>query len=306
MARVQAEYGAALVELRRLQTVKRRDLVLLAPRDGVVSGAPRADDIGKFYEKDPTRPFCTVTEPGRLRVCLPVATHELNQLRENLVRPSPAARRTRALLARKVTVAFDKTPLTAALTELERLLPGVALRLDPGAGVSPVEAVTYRTPKPQAAALVLDAMFEGKGLGFIVVSHQGDPRDGWVLVRPGRERGEPEGGAAPAELPVTVRVHGRGIDTWKGKLDRLPESEAREVPPALASRFGGPVPVKGTSPSDALVPQVQQYLVYVDITEPDAALAPGATAQVKIHCQPETCARWLWRTINNTFDLGLL
>jgi len=29
-------------------------------------------------------------------------------------------------------------------------------------------------------------------------------------------------------------------------------------------------------------------------------------AQVKVHCKPETCARWLWRKINDVFDLGLI
>ena len=94
--------------------------------------------------------------------------------------------------------------------------------------------------------------------------------------------------------------------TWSGRLERLPESEAREIPPHLASRYGGPVAVKAGGRPDALVPQTQQYLVYIDMLEPDAGIASGSLAKAKIHCKPETCVRWLWRTINNTFDLGLM
>jgi hypothetical protein len=46
--------------------------------------------------------------------------------------------------------------------------------------------------------------------------------------------------------------------------------------------------------------------VYIEIADPDATILPGTAAQVKIHCQPETCLHWLWRTINSTFDLGLM
>ena len=54
------------------------------------------------------------------------------------------------------------------------------------------------------------------------------------------------------------------------------------------------------------MPQTQHFLVYIDLIDPDAAIVPGAMAQVKVHCKPETCLHWLWRTLNDTFDLGLL
>ena len=75
---------------------------------------------------------------------------------------------------------------------------------------------------------------------------------------------------------------------------------------ALSNRAGGPVAVKAGAPGGALIPATQQYLVYVDILDPDPSIVPGTMAQVKIHCQPETCLRWLWRTLNSTFDLGLM
>ena len=70
-----------------------QELVMLSPRDGVVGIAPRPDDVGKFYEEqlDPNSPFCTINEPGRLRVVLPLVTPEFNQLKETVERLSPAA-----------------------------------------------------------------------------------------------------------------------------------------------------------------------------------------------------------------------
>ena len=64
--------------------------------------------------------------------------------------------------------------------------------------------------------------------------------------------------------------------------------------------------IKAGGRPDVLVPQTQHYLVYVEIVDPDAAILPGTTAQVKIYCKPETCAQWLWRKVNDMFDLGLI
>lgn len=109
-------------------------------------------------------------------------------------------------------------------------------------------------------------------------------------------------------LPATVRVQGRGAKTWEGRVTRagLPESEAREVPPALASKAGGPLAVKPSADPNRLEPQSQVYLLGVDLVEPDGAIALGTMAQVKIHCEYRSVAWWLWRTISSTFDLPLL
>ena len=65
--------------------------MLLAPRSGVIGEAPTIDDVGKFYERNPDQPFCTIDEPGKLRVCLPLPTDEFNRLKDNLERNSPAS-----------------------------------------------------------------------------------------------------------------------------------------------------------------------------------------------------------------------
>jgi putative peptide zinc metalloprotease protein len=103
------------------------------------------------------------------------------------------------------------------------------------------------------------------------------------------------------DLDVTIRVQGRGSHTWHGRLSLLPEDDAKEVPIALTDRAGGPIAVQpGTAK-----PLTQQYLLAVDILDPDEAIIPGSLGQVKVHCRWRTTAWFLYRTISNKFDLGL-
>jgi len=106
---------------------------------------------------------------------------------------------------------------------------------------------------------------------------------------------------------INLRVHGLDSSTWEGRIARLDESEARYIPMLLSSRANGPVPVAApTGKSQGLVPQTQHYLVYIDVVDPDPAMAVNAMAQVKVYLRPETCLQWAWRTVNDVFNLRLL
>lgn len=108
-------------------------------------------------------------------------------------------------------------------------------------------------------------------------------------------------------LDVVIRIHGHGNRTWKGTIVRLEESEAKFVPPMLSSRSGGPVAVKApTAKSPGLVPQAQHFLVYIDIDNDDDTIVVNSMAQVKIYLQPETCAWWVWRKLNDLLNLRLM
>jgi putative peptide zinc metalloprotease protein len=109
-----------------------------------------------------------------------------------------------------------------------------------------------------------------------------------------------------AELEAQIRVQGRAGNIWAGSVTQLPESEAREIPPPLSNKAGGPVAVRPSTNNDKFIPLSQQYLVSVEFKDPDRALAPGTMAQVKIHCRYRTCVWWVWRKLSSTFDLGLL
>jgi putative peptide zinc metalloprotease protein len=285
-----------------LEKTRSELLVLRAPRSGVIGLAPRIDAVGKLFEKNPTQPFCTINEPGAVRVCLPLVTPEMNQLRETLERSSSAALATRKLLHKPVTLACDRTPLADALSALGKQAGKVPFWLDLEPGAADKALVTFQTDR-QELSHALEEMLEPLGLSYRVVSEPGSEHDGAIHIRPA---GGPEAPQQIAPVEITLRIQGRDRHTWKGRIVQLPESEARLIPLALSSRAGGPVAVKKAGSEDSLVPQTQHYLVYIEILDADEAILPGTKAQVKIYCQPETCLHWAWRTINNTFDLGLL
>jgi putative peptide zinc metalloprotease protein len=108
------------------------------------------------------------------------------------------------------------------------------------------------------------------------------------------------------DLPVTIRVQGRAETTWPGHIQRLYDADAKEVPPQLTSKHGGPLAVKPSSQQNTFQPQAQQFLVVIDFPAPGAAVEPGTLAQVKIHCRWRPCAWWVWRSISSLFDLGLM
>ena len=105
---------------------------------------------------------------------------------------------------------------------------------------------------------------------------------------------------------MTIRVQGRDAHTWSGRISLLPESEAKDVPPALSNKYGGPLSVKPSANPRQMAPQAQHYLVGIDLVDSDSAICSGTMAQVKIHNRWRTCAWWVWHTISSTFDLGLL
>jgi putative peptide zinc metalloprotease protein len=108
------------------------------------------------------------------------------------------------------------------------------------------------------------------------------------------------------DLSVTVRVQGRAEVTWKGRVHQVFDSEAKEVPPQLTSKFGGPLAVKPSPQQNTYQPQAQQFLVVVYFLKSDDYIEPGTLAQVKIHCRWRSCAWWVWRSISSLFDLGLM
>ncbi len=306
LAKVRSELTQLEGEILGYQRILQEDLILKAPRSGVVSGVPRPDEVYKMFDVDPTRPFLTIHDPNKLRVCLPVLTAELNRLKDNLERPSTASIKTwRSLHGKKVNLAYDSVPLTDVFADLQGQVKGLHLFLDPAVGLTDQIKVTYEA-REQKVSTALDKMFESLGLGYVVISDEQSEQDGWLMVRRGSERGFPDGQRLFGELDVEVLVPGRDFQTWKGKLTYLPESEAKEIPLPLSSRGGGPVAVKAGGNPNMLIPQTQHYLVYIDLLNTDTAISPGTLVRVKIFCKPETCAHWVWRKINDLFDLGLL
>jgi putative peptide zinc metalloprotease protein len=108
------------------------------------------------------------------------------------------------------------------------------------------------------------------------------------------------------QVPVTIRVQGFAGQTYDGKVDLLQESEAREVPPQLTTKFGGPLAVKQSGNGGGYTPQSQHFLVSIDFNKPDSSIHPGTLAMVKVHTRWRSCAWWTWRAISSTFNVGLI
>jgi putative peptide zinc metalloprotease protein len=109
------------------------------------------------------------------------------------------------------------------------------------------------------------------------------------------------------ELEVDVRIPGRKSQTVPGRIVRLPESDAKDVPLSLTQRGGGPLAVKPAGPDPNVnLPQSQQYLVTVELPQPDDAICPGTMVSVKVHCKWRTAAWKVWHAISSAFDLGLI
>jgi len=107
-------------------------------------------------------------------------------------------------------------------------------------------------------------------------------------------------------LQVSLRVRGMGRQTWRGLVTKLPESEAATIPLLLSNKTGGPVAVKPSTRPEQLIPQTQVYLVPIELVEPGVDIDPGVRAKVKIYCKKKTLAWWVWRSVNDLFNLGLM
>lgn len=77
--------------LDRQQWEEKKDLLILrAPADGKVIGLPKQDEIGKYWEKDKAEEFCSIGEPNKLQVLLPITTDDQQLLREDLAEAKKA------------------------------------------------------------------------------------------------------------------------------------------------------------------------------------------------------------------------
>ncbi len=110
---------------------------------------------------------------------------------------------------------------------------------------------------------------------------------------------------AQKPLEATIRIQGHGDKLWAGQISQLPKQDALEIPYELSTKGGGPVAIKPSSQQGKLLPQSQVFLVGIDLVQPDDSIAIKSLAQVKIHNEYRSCAWWVWRSINNAFDLPL-
>jgi hypothetical protein len=103
---------------------------------------------------------------------------------------SPIVAKTRKKLETKVSVDFKDERLKDVLKELEEK-GEVKFRLDTKGGVSQNMAVTYQAEE-KSLREVLDGIFKGKGLGYIIHRKQNnsDRYEGYIDIVQGDQRGD--------------------------------------------------------------------------------------------------------------------
>jgi putative peptide zinc metalloprotease protein len=314
-----SKLAQAQTELQNIQRAQADELVLRAPASGLIGYAVRRDEIGRMFDpkSGDNKPLFTIYQPEYLRVTLPLITADFDRLRDNLVRRTPEAQKTFHLLRKQVALNC-KGKLSDALQQISEKVPGLHFWISDVDKALADRTVEHHGNK-QRIDVGLHELFTRSqlGVGFVITSELGDPHDGWLQVRPGHEVGIPAGAPKLANLDVTIRIHGHDAETLKGRISLLPESEAKTIPLLLSNKANGPVAVRAeqavkkkareamVAGSDPLIPQTQQYLVHIEIINPDRSIIPGNQAQVKVRCQPETCIHWVYRKLCDLFDLGL-
>jgi putative peptide zinc metalloprotease protein len=269
-------YGEQKAYATRVEVLKKKKelLVLKAPEDGIVMSCPKPEEIGKLWDKAEDKAFCTIGDPTKLQVLMPVTNSDMSLLREDETE-EVFVRRSGVLSEVKVQVG-------------QNVHQGDTLAVFGGDSAgqkkeelkAPVDGVVGTLPAADEVGKMWD---RGSKTPFCTIEK---------------------------DLEVTMRVHGRDWHTWRGQLAPLPEQDAKEVPQQLTNKAGGPLAVKPGSRPGQFVPQGQVYLVHVhfvfDPQHTSKAVYPGTLAQVKIHCRWRTAAWWVYRTVSSTFDLRLM
>ncbi|MFO0935309.1 MAG: biotin/lipoyl-binding protein [Gemmataceae bacterium] len=107
-------------------------------------------------------------------------------------------------------------------------------------------------------------------------------------------------------LNVSIYVNGRTDHLFHGKLSKLPDSDAKQVPPGLTQRAGGPLAVKQAGENgQEVTPVAQTYIVEIDLENPDSTIRPGTLVNATVHCRWRSCAWWVGRALATAMDIGL-
>jgi putative peptide zinc metalloprotease protein len=76
------ERDAYAAQVRVFEAMK-RELVIRAPRAGIVLSPPRVEEIGKVWDKEHSTPFCSIGDPAQLRVIVPITPAEYRLLEDD-------------------------------------------------------------------------------------------------------------------------------------------------------------------------------------------------------------------------------
>jgi len=155
-----------------------------------------------------------------------------------------AAERTRGqLLKAKVTVNFKGVPLREALKEFAAQVEMNADRpvmWTYAEGVMADKPVTFSC-QDKALEVALDQLFKAQGLGYVVLSLDDQPRDGWVRITRGTERGFAKDASAAAPMPDVAdedeKRAGVRLGVAKEFIEKGKTADAKTVLMVIVTKF---------------------------------------------------------------------
>jgi putative peptide zinc metalloprotease protein len=214
---------------------------------------------------------------------------ELEALDQSVSRPEDAGEQARIDLARTAAAA-ERDALQRESEMYDAMIKRLVLR-------APIDGVVTGAPPREQIG---KAWYPEDRAPFCVIGEPGrlqalvalSPADCSLLRDEARKTGEPD---------ILIRVAGTGTRRWQGRLASVPESESRELPLALTTHGGGPIPVQQTA-MNRYEPYSQQYLATVNFVAADRTIVPGCLAQVRINTRSHPLAWWLWRRICATLN----
>jgi hypothetical protein len=153
---------------------------------------------------------------------------------------TPAAAKTRKKLKEKISVDYKDTRLRDVALDLQKQLDNrIVIKLDNDGGVSNNLTVTY-SAKEKPVDVILDEMFAKNQLGYVVVSDGRDRRDGFIIIKKGKQRGY-ETGEEPAkttEKPAKDKDKPEGDKPPKDG-EKPKDKPAKDKPKKDSARDGG-------------------------------------------------------------------
>jgi len=162
-AEAEGDFKKAQSKLAQVNEESKR-LVLVSPRDGVVLGLPSPEDVGKTWnwnrdiqEKGETTLFCSIGDRSHLRVIVPVASENLQILREDL--EHGGAQKSVPVTIRFVGRGMKTwTGKVTALppSEAKTVLPALSSKLGGPVAVKPSEDPNHLAPQSQVFLVDVD------------------------------------------------------------------------------------------------------------------------------------------------------
>jgi putative peptide zinc metalloprotease protein len=108
------------------------------------------------------------------------------------------------------------------------------------------------------------------------------------------------------ELPVSIHLPGRSDRVFVGRVTRLPETPAVDVPLPLTHRGGGTLATKPNQNPNINEPLVQTYLLPIELVDNDSTFCPGVIVTVKIHNEWRSLSWWCWEKLASALNWGVL